>query len=46
VDALSNIDDRRGDALLTVAARDSDSAIRRAAAEALKDRHEEDEDDH
>jgi HEAT repeat protein len=40
VNALSGIDDSRGDAVLALAARDSDSAVRRAAAEALKDRRE------
>jgi HEAT repeat protein len=45
VKALAETDDRRGDAVLVLAARDSDQAIRRTAAEALKDRHEDREDD-
>jgi HEAT repeat protein len=45
VKALSEIHDRRGDAVLALAARDKDSAIRETAAEALNDRREDDEDD-
>jgi HEAT repeat protein len=45
VKALSEIHDRRGDAVLSMAARDKDSAIRETAAEALNDRREDDEDD-
>jgi len=45
VKALAEIEDRRGDAVLAVAARDKDSAIRQTAAEALRDRREDDDDD-
>lgn len=45
VRALSETDDRRGDAVLAVATRDKVGAIRRTAAEALKERRE-DEDEH
>ena len=42
VKALAETDDRRGDAVLTLAAKDKDQAIRHTAAEALKDRHDDD----
>ena len=45
VNALSEMDDSRGDKVLELAARDSDSAVRKAAAEALKDRREDEDDD-
>ena len=40
------MEDRRADAVLTLATQDDIGAIRRTAAEALKDRHEDDDDDH
>ena len=43
VKALAETDDRRGDAVLALAARDKDHAIRHTAAEALKDRHDDDD---
>ncbi len=45
VKALAETDDRRGDAVLALAATDKDQAIRHTAAEALKDRHEDDDDE-
>jgi HEAT repeat protein len=45
VRALAEIEDRRGDAVLELAAREKDPAIRHTAAEALKDRHEDEDDD-
>lgn len=45
VKALAETDDRRGDAVLALAAKDKDQAIRHTAAEALKDRHEDRKDD-
>jgi HEAT repeat protein len=45
VHALSEMEDRRGDAVLAIAAREKDTTIRRVAAEALKDRHDDDNDD-
>jgi HEAT repeat protein len=45
VKALAEIEDRRGDAVLAIAAREKDAAIRHTAAEALEDRREEDQDD-
>jgi HEAT repeat protein len=43
VKALAETDDRRGDVVLLLAARDKDQAIRHTAAEALKDRHDDDD---
>jgi len=45
VRALAEIDDRRGDTVLALAAREKDAAIRHTAAEALKNRHEDNDDD-
>ena len=45
VKALAETDDRRGDAVLVLAAKDKDQAIRHTAAEALKDRHDDDDDE-
>lgn len=45
VKALAETDDRRGDLVLALAAKDKDQAIRHTATEALKDRHEDREDD-
>nr|MBA3344475.1 hypothetical protein [Gemmatimonadales bacterium] len=45
VKALSETDDRRGDAVLSVAARDKENAIRDMAAETLEDRRDDDDDD-
>jgi hypothetical protein len=42
VRALADIDDRRGTATLTVARQDTDRIVRHAAAEALKNRDEDD----
>jgi HEAT repeat protein len=44
VKALAEIEDRRGDATLTLARQDRDRIVRRSAAEALEDRHEHDDD--
>ena len=43
VSALSDLDDRRGDDLLSMASKDRDQAIRHKAAEALKDRDHDDD---
>jgi hypothetical protein len=45
VHALAEMEDRRGDAVLTLAAREKDTAIRRLATEALHDRRDDDDDD-
>jgi HEAT repeat protein len=45
VEALAETEDRRGDVVLALAASDKDQAIRHTAAEALKDRQEDREDD-
>jgi hypothetical protein len=39
------MEDRRGDAVLALAAREKDTAIRRLATEALHDRRDDDDDD-
>jgi HEAT repeat protein len=45
VSALSDIDDYRGDDLLSTASKDRDQAVRRKAAETLRDRdHDRDHD--
>jgi HEAT repeat protein len=44
VKAVSQIEDRRGDATLVLARQDRDQIIRRTAAEALEDRREDDDD--
>jgi HEAT repeat protein len=44
VHALAELEDRRGDAVLALAAREKDTAIRRIAEEALEDRHDDDDD--
>jgi HEAT repeat protein len=45
VNALSEMDDSRGDKVLELAARDSDSIVRKAAVEAVKDRRDDEDDD-
>jgi len=45
VKALGETDDRRGDVVLALAAKDKDQAIRRMAAEALKDRQDDEDDE-
>lgn len=45
VKAVAEIEDRRGDAVLRLAAKDKDQAIRHTAMEALKDRREDRDDD-
>lgn len=45
VKALAETEDRRGDATLIIAQRDQDQIVRRVAAEAVKDRREDREDD-
>lgn len=45
VKALAETEDRRGDATLSIARRNQDQVIRRVAAEAVKDRREDREDD-
>jgi len=42
VKALAETDDRRGTATLTIARQDGDRIVRHAAAEALKDRDDDD----
>jgi hypothetical protein len=39
------MDDSRGDKVLELAARDSDSIVRKAAVEAVKDRRDDEDDD-
>jgi HEAT repeat protein len=42
VKALAEIEDRGADATLTIARQDRDQIVRRTAAEALEDRHDDD----
>ena len=44
VRALADIEDRRGTQVLDLARQDPDRIVRRVASEALKDRHDDDDD--